>query len=108
MLASFAHAREWAGVTFDLTHRVKTATVASTTAFHMSTRVNATAQSSWMPAIRLAASDSLEAIIARLNTWQPEVLIAYASMMLVLKNHLLKSFLTKTGELVTLFLRMNK
>jgi phenylacetate-CoA ligase len=49
VLASFARAREWGGVKLDLTHRVKTATVASTTAFHMSTRVNATAHSWWKP-----------------------------------------------------------
>src|SRR5215813_11467902 len=41
VLASFARAREWGGVRLDLTHRVKTATIASTTPFHMSTRVNA-------------------------------------------------------------------
>jgi phenylacetate-CoA ligase len=60
VLASFARAREWGGIKLDLTHRVKTATVASTTAFHMSTRVNATAHSWWMPEIRLAASEPLE------------------------------------------------
>ncbi len=86
VLASFARAREWGGVKLDLTHRVKTATVASTTAFHMSTRVNATAHSWWMPEIRLAASEPVEAIVARLNTWQPEVLIAYASMARVLAD----------------------
>ena len=68
-------------VKLDLTHRVKTATVASTTPFHMSTRVNATAHSWWMPEIRLAASELVEAIVARLNAWQLEVLIAYASIM---------------------------
>jgi phenylacetate-coenzyme A ligase PaaK-like adenylate-forming protein len=34
-----------------------------------------------MPEIRLAASEPLVTIVARLNAWQPEVLIAYASMM---------------------------
>ncbi len=86
VLASFARAREWGGIKFDLTHRVKTATVASTTPFHMSTRVNATAHSWWMPEIRLAASEPLDTIVARLNAWQPEVLIAYASMMRVLAD----------------------
>src|SRR5215469_9627224 len=86
VLASFARAREWGGVKLDLTHRVKTATVASTTAFHMSTRVNATAHSWWMPEIRLAASEPVETIVARLNAWQPEVLIAYASMMRILAD----------------------
>ncbi|HEX9133423.1 MAG TPA: hypothetical protein VF844_14125 [Ktedonobacteraceae bacterium] len=86
VLASFARAREWGGVKLDLTRRVKTATVASTTAFHMSSRVNATAHSWWMPEIRLAASEPLEMIVARLNAWQPEVLIAYASMMRILAD----------------------
>jgi phenylacetate-coenzyme A ligase PaaK-like adenylate-forming protein len=80
VMASFARAREWGGVKLDLTHRVKTATVASTTAFHMSTRVNATAHSWWMPELHIAASKPIEAIVERLNAWQPEVLIAYASM----------------------------
>ncbi len=84
VLASFARAREWGGVKLDLTRRVKTATIASTTAFHMSTRVNATAHSWWMPEIRLAASEPVETIVTRLNAWQPEVLIAYASMMRIL------------------------
>jgi phenylacetate-CoA ligase len=86
VLASFARAREWGGVKLDLTHRVKTATVASTTAFHMSTRVNATAHSWWMPEIRLTASKPVETIVRRLNAWQPEVLIAYASMMRILAD----------------------
>jgi putative adenylate-forming enzyme len=86
VLASFARAREWGGIKLDLTRRVKTATVASTTAFHMSTRVNATAHSWWMPEIRLAASEPLAMIVQRLNVWQPEVLIAYASMMRILAD----------------------
>ncbi len=86
VLASFARAREWGGVKLDLTHRVKTATVASTTPFHMSTRVNATAHSWWMPEIRLAASEPKDSIVKRLNAWQPEVLIAYASMMRILAD----------------------
>jgi phenylacetate-CoA ligase len=86
VLASFARAREWGGVKLDLTRRVKTATVASTTPFHMSTRVNATAHSWLMPEIRLAASEPKDSIVERLNAWQPEVLIAYASMMRILAD----------------------
>src|SRR5712691_39525 len=93
VLASFARAREWGGVKLDLTHRVKTATVASTSPFHMSTRVNATAQSWWMPEIRLAASEPLESIIQQLNAWQPEVLIAYASMARILADEQLAGHL---------------
>lgn len=86
VLASFARAREWGGVKVNLTRRVKTATIASTTAFHMSTRVNATAQSWRMPEIRLAASEPKDSIVQRLNAWQPEVLIAYASMARILAD----------------------
>jgi phenylacetate-coenzyme A ligase PaaK-like adenylate-forming protein len=39
-----------------------------------------------MPEIRIAASEPLETIVARLNSWQPEVLIAYASMMRTLAD----------------------
>jgi phenylacetate-coenzyme A ligase PaaK-like adenylate-forming protein len=84
VIASFARAREWGGIKLDLTHRVKTATIASSASFHMSTRVNATVHSWWMPEIRLAASKPIETIIERLNAWQPEALIAYASMARIL------------------------
>jgi putative adenylate-forming enzyme len=93
VLASFARAREWGGVKLDLTHRVKTATIASTTSFHMSTRVNATAHSWWMPEIRLAASEPKDSIVERLNAWQPEVLIAYASIARVLADEQLAGHL---------------
>ncbi len=97
VLASFARAREWGGVKLDLTRRVKTATVASTSAFHMSTRVNATAHSWWMPEIRLAASEPVESIVERLNAWQPEVLIAYASMARILADEQLAGRLEITS-----------
>src|SRR3989442_1104391 len=93
VLASFARAREWGGVKVNLTRRVKTATVASTTAFHMSTRINATAHNWLMPEIRLAASEPLETIVERLNAWQPEVLIAYASMARILADEQLAGHL---------------
>ena len=86
VLTSFARAREWGGIKVDLTHRIKTATIASTIPFHMSTRVNATVRSWWMPELRMAASEPVETIVERLNAWQPEVLIAYASMVRILAD----------------------
>jgi phenylacetate-CoA ligase len=80
IIASFARARAWAGLPLDLTRRVKTAVVASTAAWHMSSLVAATGRSWWMPELRLAASEPLDTLVARLNAWQPELLIAYASM----------------------------
>ena len=93
VIASFARAREWGGIKVDPAHRVKTATVASTSPYHMSARVNTTVHSWWMPEIHIAASDPLETIIERLNTWQPEVLIAYASMARILAGEQLAGHL---------------
>jgi len=100
VLASFARAREWAGMTVNLTRRVKTATVASTTPFHMSAQVNATARSWWMPELRLAASEPQEHIVEQLNAWQPEMLIAYASTAHVLAEEQLAGHLQITPRAI--------
>jgi phenylacetate-coenzyme A ligase PaaK-like adenylate-forming protein len=50
----------------------------------MSERAGATLRSVWLPTLRLAASDPLPQIVARLNIWQPEMLVAYASMARIL------------------------
>lgn len=86
VLASFARAHEWAGLGISLTHRMKMASVASTTPWHMSAQVGATLRSWWMPALRLAASQPLEEIVLRLNEFQPEMLVAYASMSAILAD----------------------
>ena len=84
VLASFARAHEWAGVHISLTHRMRMASVASVSPWHMSSQVGATLSSWWMPALRLAASEPIGEIISRLNAWRPEMLVAYASMARVL------------------------
>jgi putative adenylate-forming enzyme len=84
VLASFARAREWAGVRVNLLQRMKMASIASTTPWHMSERAGATLRSVWLPTLRLAASDPLPQIVARLNAWQPEMLVAYASVARIL------------------------
>jgi phenylacetate-coenzyme A ligase PaaK-like adenylate-forming protein len=84
ILASFARAHEWAGVRLSLTHRMRMASVASISPWHMSSQVGATLSSWWMPALRLAASEPIGEIVSRLNGWRPEMLVAYASMARVL------------------------
>lgn len=84
VLASFARSHEWAGVKISLTHRMKMASVASVSPWHMSAQVGATLKSWWMPALRLAASEPLAAIVQRLNDWQPDMLVAYVSMARIL------------------------
>jgi len=84
VLASFARAHEWAGQSIRLTHRMKMASVASVSPWHMSAQVGATLKSWWMPALRMAASDPLPQLVSKLNDWQPEMLVAYASMARIL------------------------
>lgn len=80
VLASFARGHEWSGVKVNLLHRMKMASVASISPWHMSSQVGATVKSWWMPALRLAASQPLTEIVRQLNDWQPEMLVAYVSM----------------------------
>lgn len=84
MMASYARAQEWAGVAAGLTRKVKMAVVSSRTPWHASARVGATAQSRFVPTIRLEASEPLAANVARLNEFQPDCLVGYASMLHVL------------------------
>jgi len=80
VLASFARAREWAGMRVNLARRVKTAVLSTTMPLHMSARVGTTLESWWMPTLRLNATGPLDALVEQLNAGPPEVLIAYASM----------------------------
>jgi phenylacetate-CoA ligase len=86
IVASFGRGQEWSGAKVSMFHRRKMATVASTSPWHMSSQVARTAKSWWTPSIRLPSTDSLESIVQQLNRWQPDVLIAYASMARILAN----------------------
>lgn len=80
VIASFARGREWAGAHLDLRKRMRLATVASTTPWHMSALVGLSLRSPWVASLRLDAAEPLPTIVARLNAFQPDSLIAYASM----------------------------
>src|SRR5512147_842982 len=84
VLASFARAQEWSGVRINLAHRQRMATVASISPWHMSSQVAATVKSWWRPSLRVPASQPLSKTVDDLNAWQPEVLVAYASMLGIL------------------------
>ena len=89
IIASFARPQEWAGARVALGHRRKTVTVASTTPWHMSSQVADSVQSPFVDSERISAATPLSEIVARLNDVQPEVLIAYASMMRLLADEAL-------------------
>ena len=65
---------------FSLFHRRKLAQIASTTTFHMSAQGGTSAQNLLLPTLLLAATEPLESMVRRLNDWQPDVLVVYASM----------------------------
>jgi putative adenylate-forming enzyme len=109
VLASFARSQEWSGVKIDLTHRQKMATVASISPWHMSSQVAATVKSWWRPSLRISASQALSKTVQELNTWQPEVLVAYASMTGILAEeqlahrlHIQPKFVYPASEVLTL------
>jgi phenylacetate-coenzyme A ligase PaaK-like adenylate-forming protein len=84
VLASYNRAFDWAGVAAGLTHRVSMAVVSSTNPSHQSARVGASVHSRWIPTLRIDSGDAVADIVARLNTTQPQVLVAYASMVRLL------------------------
>ncbi len=108
LLASFARGQEWSGSKISLLKRQRMVTVASTNAWHVSSQVANTARSWWRPSIRIAASDPLPSIVQRLNDWNPDALIAYASMARILADeqlagrlHIHPEFIYTSSEVLT-------
>jgi phenylacetate-coenzyme A ligase PaaK-like adenylate-forming protein len=100
VVSSYNRAFDWAGSTAGLTHRVKTAVVSSTNPSHQSARVGASIHSRWVPTLRIDSGDEIASIVARLNGWQPEMLIGYASMLRLLAEEQLADRLTISPQFV--------
>jgi phenylacetate-CoA ligase len=84
VLGSYNRSLDWAGATASLTRRVRMAVVSSTTPWHQSARVGATVYSPWVQTLRIESGDPLEHILERLDRFQPQVLVGYASMLRLL------------------------
>lgn len=84
IIASYARASEWTGIRANLRHRTRMAVVSSRTPWHQSARVGVTVHSPLVATLRLDAGDSLSDTVARLDAFEPEVLVAYASMLRIL------------------------
>jgi phenylacetate-CoA ligase len=100
LVASFARGQDWSGQRVSLLKRQRMATVASMSAWHLSSQVANTAKGWWRPSIRIAASEPLPTIVERLNEWQPDVLIAYASMARILADEQLAERLVIHPEVI--------
>jgi len=86
VLASYARANDWAGIAAGLTKRMKLAVVSSRTPWHQSAVVGATLDSSWVPTLRLDATEPIEHIVGELDRFQPDALVGYASMLQLLAD----------------------
>ncbi|MDN5796782.1 MAG: phenylacetate--CoA ligase family protein [Intrasporangium sp.] len=84
ILASYSRPYAWGGAALRLTKRTKMAVVSSTTPWHQSALVGATVDSPFIPTLRLDSSDPMEDLVARLDTFEPDVLVGYASMLRLL------------------------
>jgi putative adenylate-forming enzyme len=93
IIASYARANEWAGVRPTLCHRARMAVVSSRSPWHQSARVGATIQSPLVNTLRLDAGDPVPETVTRLNAFEPEVLIAYASVLRILAEEQLAGHL---------------
>lgn len=84
IIASYGRANEWGGVRISPFHKVTMAVVSSRTPFHQSARVASTVSTSMIKTLRLDASEPLGGIVAQLSEQQPEILVAYNSMLRIL------------------------
>ena len=80
VIASYARAQEWAGIVPSVRDPVRLAVVSTTKPWHQSARVGASVRSPLAPTVRLDATADLREIVSTLNAFQPQSLVAYASM----------------------------
>lgn len=80
VLASYTRANDWAGLSVGLTKRLKIAVISSRAPWHQSSLVGATLPSNVVSTIRIDSNEKMEDIVAELNDFQPESLVAFAGM----------------------------
>ncbi|AFY76226.1 MAG: phenylacetate--CoA ligase family protein [Hydrococcus sp. C42_A2020_068] len=102
VLASFVRAQNM----MSLEGAMLSAVVASSTPWHMSARISATVRRAGE--LRIDASEPIQRIAEKLNIWQPEVLVAYASILYLLADEQLDgrleiepSYIISTSEVLT-------
>lgn len=79
VLASYARANDWAGISAGLTRPLKMALVSSRVPTHQSAVVGASLRSGLVPTLRLDVTAPMEETVAALNRFQPRILAGYAS-----------------------------
>lgn len=85
-VAALLRAYEGSGIKLNPTHPPKMAMIASTSPKHMSGGGGMSLGNFGMSIMQLTASEPVKIIVEKLNTYQPEVLIAYASIIRILAD----------------------
>jgi phenylacetate-CoA ligase len=91
IIGSYSRSYEWGGIVPKMLRRSRMAVVSTTAAWHQSAQVGSSVASCFVPTLRLDATAPLDAIVRRLNQWQPETLVGYASMLHLLAEEQLES-----------------
>lgn len=84
VIASYARAQEWSGIRVSPLRHAKMAVVSSRSPFHQSLRVGQSVESPMVSTLRLDAGQQLADITRALDAFQPDILVAYASMIQML------------------------
>lgn len=100
IIASYGRANEWGGVRISPFHRITMAVVSSRSPFHQSARVARTVTTSLIQTLRLDANERLGQIVSALNQKQPQILIAYNSMLRILAEEQLAGRLAIAPRIV--------
>lgn len=79
ILASYARANDWAGISDGLTRPLKMALVSSRVPTHQSAVVGASLGSGLVRTLRLDVSAPMDETVVALNRFQPRILVGYAS-----------------------------
>lgn len=79
ILASYARANDWAGISAGPTRPLKIALVSSRVPTHQSAVVGASLRSRLVPTLRLDVTAAIDENVAALNRFQPRILVGYAS-----------------------------
>jgi phenylacetate-CoA ligase len=90
IIGSYSRSYEWGGIVPNILRRSRMAVVSTTAAWHQSAQVGSSVASWLVPTLRLDATAPVDAIVRRLNEWQPETLVGYATVLHLLAEEQLE------------------
>ena len=80
-IAAITRPITWSGVKRSLRKPPRATLIASRTPWHYSARIGKSLSTRLLPTLRLDAAEPVATLVAQLNTWQPEALAVYPSVL---------------------------